>query len=796
VEYEREYWGIEPVLMKGFDGRREGYEHDFESPGVDGHGTSALSWPQHFRVLAVKSRPNAAMRVKARTIAFHPQPRFHCPREFPAIRPLATHRPSDFRGSGWSSTNTRGNGGDVSGEPLHLHRRDRLSCDSVLAYCIFFLERAVKPSCDIRHKWAWGITSWPLKASTCAHLPDASTRQVCTRTRSTCRWQRGIMTGSRSVIGCLPAADSRCRLAVLGRSVAVCSMVTVCFAGVSSCSRSSSDNANGTGGRGSGGPMSGTCDVSAVDAGPAEFSGCDVVVDPYGTSPLVAVANLRGIVASEVQSVQVVVEGQDGGQDFVRTYSPTDTDLVVNMDTSDLIFPETGYHVPVLGLYADRENVVRILVDVLDGGRVDITLKITTSLTKPDEAAWVPSIRIKTAVTELMEPGWTVAEISIEPNPNPPIVFVDWTHTIAFDERGAIRWALRLDLLPKGETFTLRRSITGNFLTGSLDTIVEVTKLGRIMRTFHLSDYTLNHEIVQIGSGDNCEGVPYGTRSEHFGNILVLASKNGASTIQDHIVELDSDTGEILNEWDLAQVLDPTRMTYIDADKWDISQNGDWLHDNGLAYSTSDESIIVSGRHQGVAKIRRDGTLVWLLAPHKGWNPPQADKLLTAVSATHAPYADSVQLGNQAAGKVSTPEFDWPFGQHSPALLPSGDLLLFDNGASRDFSGFSGSFSRAVVYRLDEAAMTVRQIGQFILSKSESSYCISNTHRLPVTGNIFIQPGGVWGNTAVAKEVTTHVADDGTIAFDKVVFDATINMNVIDTSHSYVYSYRGHRWTF
>ena len=600
------------------------------------------------------------------------------------------------------------------------------------------------------------------------------------------------MTGARTVTCCFAAAESSNRLAVFARSVAVCSMVTVCFAGAGGCSSSSSNN--GTDGPISSGPASGTCDVSAVDAEPAELSGCDVEVDPYGTSPLVAVVNLRGIAASEVQSVQVVVTGQDGGQDLVRTYSPTDTDLVVNMDTSDLTFPEAGYHVPVLGLYADRENVVHILVGLLDGGRVDLTAKITTSLSKPDEAAWVPGIRVKTAVAELMEPGWTLAEISIEPNPNPPIVFADWTRTIAYDERGAIRWALRLDLLPKGETFTLRRSITGNLLTGSFDTIVEVTKLGRIMRTFHLSDYTLNHEIIQIGSTDNCEGVPYGTKSEHFGNILVLASKNGASTIQDHIVEVDSETGQVLNAWDLAQVLDPTRMTFVDADGWDISQNGDWLHDNGLAYSTADESIIVSGRHQGVAKIRRDGTLVWLLAPHKGWNPPQTGKLLVAVSATGAPYADSVQLGNQSAGNASTPEFDWPFGQHSPALLPNGDLLLFDNGASRNFAGSFGSFSRAVIYRIDEAAMTVRQIAQFILSKSESSYAISNTQRLPVTGNIFIQPGGVGINTAVAKEVTTQVAADGTIAFDKVVFDATLNL-VVDSSH-YVYSFRGHRWTF
>jgi arylsulfate sulfotransferase len=584
------------------------------------------------------------------------------------------------------------------------------------------------------------------------------------------------MTGARSVTCCLAA------------------VVIACSTCVGGCSNGSAKSIEEAGVQGFG-DVVGTCEVPAVDAGPGELSGYDVVVDPYGTSPLVAVVNLHGIEASQVQGVQVVVSGQDGGQDFVKTYAATDAELVVNLDSSDQSFPEAGYHVPVLGLYADRENAVRILVDTLDRGRVDLSLKIKTSLTKPGETAWVPSIKVKTAVAELMEPGWTVAEVNIEPNPNPPIVFVEWTRTIAFDERGAIRWALRPDL-PKGETFTLRRSISGNFLTGSFDTIVEITKLGRIVRSFHLADYTLNHEIVQIGSEDNCEGVPVGTKSVHTGNILVLASKNGATTIQDHIVELDSETGKVLNEWDLAQVFDLTRRTYIDAEKWDISQNGDWLHDNGLAYSTADESIIVSGRHQGVAKIRRDGSLVWLLAPHKGWNAPQTSKLLTAVSATQMPYADPVQLGTQAAGSAGTPDFDWPFGQHSPTLLPNGDLMLFDNGASRHFAGFCGSYSRSVIYRIDEAGMTVRQMGQFILSKSESSCYISKTHQLPVTGNIFVQPGGTNSNTSVAKEVTTQIVGDGTVAFDKVIFDATINMSVIDTSRWYVYSYRGHRWTF
>jgi arylsulfate sulfotransferase len=216
-------------------------------------------------------------------------------------------------------------------------------------------------------------------------------------------------------------------------------------------------------------------------------------------------------------------------------------------------------------------------------------------------------------------------------------------------------------------------------------------------------------------------------------------------------------------------------------------------------YSNEDESIIVSGRHQGVAKMRRDGTLVWLLAPHAGWTEPQSEKLLTAVDATLTPYDDAVQQGNEAAGDPSVPEFDWSFGQHSPALLPNGDLLLFDNGSSRNFGPICGGFSRAVVYRIDEAAMTIRQIDQFVLSRSQSSCFVSNTHLLPTTGNLFLQPGSMYfdtgQSTAVVKEVTTQIADDGTIAFDAVVFDAIIDMSVTPRGFA-PYSYRGHRWVF
>jgi arylsulfate sulfotransferase len=552
----------------------------------------------------------------------------------------------------------------------------------------------------------------------------------------------------------------------------------------------------GTGSGGHGAPTgSGGAVGSGGSAGSAGTGDHDVAVNPYGTNPLAAVVNLRGVEASDVKEVRVVVTGQDGGSDLVKTYAATDKELLQNLDTSDLGFPQHGYHVPVFGLYADRKNQVRIHAVRIAHDPLDLTVTIDAPLSKPDEDVWVPRITISSAVPEQMEPGWTVAELNIEPVPSPPIVFVEWTRYIAFDERGAIRWALRFDDLPKGETFTLRRATDGNFLTGSLDTLIEVTKLGRITRTWKVADHTLNHELLQIGSPDGGEGVSDGTSSAYFGNLLVLASRNGASTVQDRILELDAGSGALLEEWDLAQLFDPTRTTFVDPEQW-APGAGDWLHDNGLAYSAADESIVVSGRHQGVAKLRRDGGLIWLLAPHKGWNEPQQHALLTAVNAAGTPYDDSVQSGDAAAGSPAAPEFDWPFGQHSPTLLRNGDLLLFDNGYSRHFGPPYASYSRAVIYRIDEAAMTIRQMGQYALTKRESSYFVSDTCQLPATGNLFIQPGGSASNPAVVKEVTTAVADDGTVSFGALVFGASLDMSWADPARWYVYSYRGHRWTF
>ena len=79
------------------------------------------------------------------------------------------------------------------------------------------------------------------------------------------------------------------------------------------------------------------------------------------------------------------------------------------------------------------------------------------------------------------------------------------------------------------------------------------------------------------------------------GNFLVTVNNAEIATIEDHILELDRSTGEIVTIWDFNEIL-PKRYTYL-------KNTTDWLHVNSVFYDDSDNSLVVSGRHQGIFKV-------------------------------------------------------------------------------------------------------------------------------------------------------------------------------------------------
>ena len=411
-------------------------------------------------------------------------------------------------------------------------------------------------------------------------------------------------------------------------------------------------------------------------------------------------------------------------------------------------FPAATEHsIPILGLYPGTDNQVTLRLESEDTA-AETTLSVETD-PLPEE---LPTVSIVEADRDEMEPGWNLNSLRLRDDPERAVAFM-------YDPQGSIRWYLNLP--DSGRTSAPERFENGNLIYGFEDTLYEYTMLGEKVREWDLSGYTHHHEIIEKPDG----------------NLIVAVDKEGLETIEDFAIEIERESGEIVREWDFRESLDIDRQTFIDDEV-------DWIHVNAIFHDERDDTLIISGRVQGLAKITMENELVWILAPHEGWGDngrgeDTAEYLLTAVDADGEPYSEAVQQGEE-----DTETFSWVWGQHAPLILPSGNLFLFDNGENRNFSGNddftqdSPSFSRGVEYSIDPEAMTVEQVWQYGKERGEEFYSpiISDVDYLPQTGNRLVMPGII--NT-FGEPPTYALMTEVTYPDKEVVFEAKLEFKNI-----------------
>lgn len=465
--------------------------------------------------------------------------------------------------------------------------------------------------------------------------------------------------------------------------------------------------------------LAGCSDGSSLTI-PGRIAFDDLVDDTVSLSmsertPLAAEATFR---TTEAVTVQVEVLGDEP---LSHTFAGSETDHVI----------------PILGLYPDRENRVVLTLTTEEGAEASDTISVETE-PLPD---FFPDVEITVATSE-MEPGWTVSSFGLGDGAGRIFAY-----PFAFDSQGQIRWYLDLSDFDR-YTFHIERLRNGNLLFGQAGAVYEYDMLGQELNRWELPGYRYHHDVIE----------------KEDGNLIVAVDLESAQTIEDHVVELDRASGSIVRVWDFRTILDPLRDTYHDPG------DNDWLHMNAVWWDEDDEALIVSGRNQStVAKVTRDGELVWILSPHRGWgvNPEGTDLsafLLTAVDAEGTPYDADVQNGD-----VDAPDFRWPWGQHASMLLPNGNLFVFDNGLNPHFTATpeGGGFSRGVEYEIDEQAMTIRQVWQYGQERGHEYYApiISDVDHLPQTGHRLIMPGITDGFRAFVTEVTEE---------KDLIFEATV----------------------
>ena len=403
-----------------------------------------------------------------------------------------------------------------------------------------------------------------------------------------------------------------------------------------------------------------------------------------------------------------------------------------------------SFKLPVLGLYASMANTIVLRFYDEGGAYLGETSRAVTTGTLPIH---LPRVTIE-ATRPGRKPGMNlVSYFGRIGEAFPQIPFF-------FDSEGAVRWYLDVSEHPTLSNLFfdvgIERLANGNLFFGDINSerIVEMDMLGRVVREWLLDGYGFHHSVIEMPNG----------------NFLATVSKHGLSTVEDFIIEIDRSSGAVLQEWDLRRALDSDRRAWT-------TNTRDWMHANGLVYDPTDDAIIVSGRTQGTVKLTRDNEVVWILAPHRGWMTAGdgADlraKLLQPLDAAGRPITDPDVL----EGTANHADFEWAWYQHAPEMLPDGTLALFDNGPNRNFSGRS-DYSRAVIYRIDESAMTIAQVWQYGKERGGATFSsiVSDVDYHVEDDNVVFMPGasrseaGAIGKTIEVDRLSRAVIFEATI---------------------------------
>lgn len=185
---------------------------------------------------------------------------------------------------------------------------------------------------------------------------------------------------------------------------------------------------------------------------------------------------------------------------------------------------------------------------------------------------------------------------------------------------------------------------------GSLITCVGSTKVawlnrfGQVTQVYDLGTYELHHDI---------NWGPEGT-------ILALATDLEGETVEDQVLQIDLESGEVTHIVDFTQVFqsyfENTRPVQA-TDPFGLWSEGewDWLHLNSLQYDESDNSIIVSSRETSTiikCALGEEPQIVWMAGNPDFWEG-----------------TDFAQYSLEAQG-----DFSYQYGQHDVELMSSEEV--------------------------------------------------------------------------------------------------------------------------
>lgn len=280
-------------------------------------------------------------------------------------------------------------------------------------------------------------------------------------------------------------------------------------------------------------------------------------------------------------------------------------------------------------------------------------------------------------------------------------------YTFFFDSNGVLRYEMVLEGYHSDRFLWDER---GFLITcvGS-NKIAKFNRLGQVLQLYDLGDFELHHDI---------NWGPEGT-------ILALATDTKGETVEDQVIQIDLDTGEVTHVVDFTETLDSyfenTRpVTMTDPFFWSEGE-WDWLHLNSIQYVEEDNAIIVSSRETSTiikATLEEEPEILWLIGNPEFWE------------------------GTEYQDLSLTPEGDFLFqyGQHDVELvrddsLPDGQyyLRLYNNNyyamSSRDDFAVEVPEEVSTSSTVEEGANSY--VYYYLVDENEGTFTLTDSFSLP-----------------------------------------------------------------
>lgn len=438
----------------------------------------------------------------------------------------------------------------------------------------------------------------------------------------------------------------------------------------------------------------------------------NIILDPYDASPLTALVLFE--TNDEVEPTITIV-----GKDELTTYTYKSK-------------KSNKHYLPIYGLYADYENT--IIIEYGDV-RKEITIK-----TNPLPDNFILPTSIKADKEKLSNDLYFFTPSSRG-------------YTCAYDTNGDVRWYLtnyaiwNINKLKNGHMLvsTERLINAPYYMTG----LYEIDMFGKIYNEYSLEG-GYHHDYYEMPNGN-----------------LLVASDNFNSdegTVEDYIVEIDRQNGNIVKKFDLKSILN---MEDGKSENW---SSYDWFHNNAVWYDDKTNSITLSGRHQdAVINISYEtGNLNWIIGDSINWSSEYQEYFFK-------PVGDN---------------FEWQWSQHAAMITPKGYVFLFDNGNNKskikeNYVSAENSYSRGVMYKIDTKNMTIEQIYEYGKERGSEFYSpyisdvdyLDENHYIIHSGGIVYVDGKNSNQPAGLGGADKLVSDTVEILNDEIIFEIVLPTN-------------------